>query len=318
MRAIRVLIASRRTHRYANTLFWRKLNGLLTRLFDAYDSFAVDRSGGDNLTGHQALYLFKRIVRRHVADLRVCDETALSDNFSETLLRISSIRALKNLYPLADNICDLRYFDFLFLQIAECQHDMFGDRPVVEITWNERGLFDEVCRLQNSCVILSLHNGFLHGTRALSYFKKGLAAVAHLPDDLLEFYKLSEVKHPEAIEFIPVNRDTLLALTKVAKRDKTIICAPDVFNPKTRRYDLITMGMFQFAKYANVPLYLFDFCIDDDCKLTGFIKGPIDCRQGSGKAAEEFISFCRSVSGRTLTIVNKGWGRTDRESVACN
>jgi hypothetical protein len=318
MQAIRFLIASRRTHRYANTLFWRKLNALLTALFDAFDSFTVIRSRADNLSGHRALDLFKRIVHRHVADLKVCDEAAFSDNFSETLLRISSIWALKKLYPLANNIYDLRYFDFLFLQIAECQQDKFGDRPFVEITWNERDLFDEVCRLQNSCVILSLHNGFLHGTRALSYFKKDLAAVAHFPDDLLEFYKLSEVKHPEAIEFIPVNRDTLLTLTKVAKRDKTIICAPDVFNQKTRRYDLITMGMFQFAKYANVPLYLFDFCIDDDCKLRGFIKGPIDCRQGSVKAAEEFISFCRSVSGRTLTIINKGWSRIDRESIACN
>ena len=307
---IRVLIAARRKHRYANTRLWRKLNALLTEVFDAVDLFIAwagapfTHSRVDSLADHRALDLFKRIVRRHVADLEVYDKLAFSNNFGETLLTFASIRALKKLYPLAENAFCLRYLDFLYGQIAVCRQKMFGDQPVVEIAWNEPRLFEEVCCLPNSCVILILHNGFAHGTRALSYSKKSLAAVTSF-DPIVEFYKKNGVNHPEDIEIIPVNCETLLTLTKVAQKNKAIICVPDVVNPKTGRHNLLSIGMFQLARYANVPLYFFDFCIDDDGILRGFIKGPIDYGAGPVRAAEEFISFCQSISGRTLTIIEK-------------
>ena len=100
-----------------------------------------------------------------------------------------------------------------------------------------------------------------------------------------------------------MNSETLLTLTEVAKRNKAIICAPDVVNPKTGQYDLLSIGMFHFARYINLPLYFFDFYMDEDCVLRGFIKGPIDFGLGPVKAAEDFIRFCQSISGRNLTLI---------------
>jgi hypothetical protein len=56
-------------------------------------------------------------------------------------------------------------------------------------------------------------------------------------------------------------------------------------------------------------LYFVDFFVDDDCILRGFINGPIDYSAGPVKAAEEFISFCQRISGRSPKIVKKGWDR---------
>ena len=156
IRVLIVLIATRRQHRYASTRLGRK--------------FLV-------------LHLFKRIVRRHVADLEAHDKLAFSNNFKETLPRVASIKALKKIYPLAENTFGLRYLDFVYWQIAECRQDP----PILEIAWNEPRLFEEICCLPNSCVILILHNGFTHGTRALSYSKKRLAAVIRFPDPIRDF-----------------------------------------------------------------------------------------------------------------------------------
>jgi hypothetical protein len=312
---MRVLIAARRQRRYAHTRPWGKLNAFLTYVFDAADLLIAVagvpfvRPRLDKKSRRLALNLFKRVVRRHLADLEVRDRLALSDNFKETLLRFASVRALKKLYPLAENIYGLRYLDFLYYQIAKCRQEMFGDRPIVEVVWNEPKLFEDVCCLPNSCIILILHNGFVHGTRALSYSRKSLAAVTGFPDKIGRFYRMNKVKHPEDIEIISVNHDTLLTLTKVAKNNKAIICAPDVPNPKTGRLDFLSVGMFQLARYADVPLYFFDFRMDDDCTLRGFIKGPVDCSAGPSKTAEDFIGFCQSVSGRTFTIIDKSFGR---------
>jgi len=303
------LVAARRRHPYANTRLWRQLNALLTGIFDNVDLLIFFagapfiHSRVDNARGLRALDLFRRVVRRHMADLAVHDKSAFSDNFGKTLSAFASIRALKKLHPLAEDMYGLRYLDFLYLQILACRRELSGERLIVEVTWNEPGLFEDVCRLPNSCIILILHSRFPHGTRALSYSRKRLAVVGAYPDRILQFYKENKINNPEDIEIIPVNRETLLTLTKVAQKNKAIICSPDLVNPKTGRLDLLSIGMFQLAKYANVPLYFFDFCIDDNCLLRGFIKGPVDCAAGPVKAAEEFVSFCQSISGRTLTII---------------
>ena len=236
-----------------------------------------------------------------MADLEASDKFALSNNFRETLSKVAAIAALKKLYPLAENVYSLRYLDFLYWQIAERRQEP----PIVEISWNEPELFRKICDLPNSCVILALHNGFAHCARSLSYSKKRLASVIGFPDLILKFYKRNKVHHPEDIEIIPANSETLLKLTEVAKKNKAIICAPDVINPKTGRCDFLSLGMFYFAKYANLPVYFFDFYMDEDCMLRGFIHGPIDNALGPTKAAEDFIRFCRSVSGRAPTVVDK-------------
>jgi hypothetical protein len=151
-----------------------------------------------------------------------------------------------------------------------------------------------------------LHNGFAHGTRALSYFKRNLVAVFAFPEHSAEFYKANKVNRPDDIEIIPVNREVLLKLAEVAKNNKAITCTPDAVNQESGRYDLLSLGMFQLARHANVPLYFVDFCMDDDCILRGFIRGPIDYSDGPLKAAEDFRSFCQSISGRVLTIMDKG------------
>ena len=175
---------------------------------------------------------------------------------------------------------------------------------IADVVWHEPELFDEICNLPYSCIILVLHNGFVHGTRALSYSKKKLAAVIGDPETILDDYKDNKVNHPEEIEIIPANSETLLRLTEVAKANKAIICAPDVFNPKTERCDLLSSAMFRFVGYTHLPLYCFDFYMDDDCVLRGFIKGPLEFERGPAKAAEDFIRFCKSVSGRDLTLMN--------------
>jgi hypothetical protein len=315
MPGIRSLVAARRNHRYGGTYPWRKLNTLLIGIFDAADylmalSDAVFfQSRADSVSGRRALHFFSRIVHRHVADLGLPDRGGLSNDIKERVLKVSSIKYLKKLYPHVDNMFGLKYLDFLYWRFAEFQQIIFGDRPIIDVTWNEPMLFEEMCCLQNSCVVLVLHNGFAHGPRAISYSEKKLAAVMAYPDQGLEFFRANKVNRPEDIEIIPVNRETLLTLTKVAKENKAMICAPDAVDPQTGRFDLLSLGMFQLAQYTNVPLYFVDFFVDDDCILRGFINGPIDYSAGPVKAAEEFISFCQRISGRSPKIVKKGWDR---------
>lgn len=303
---IRSLIALRRTHRYANTKPWAILNELLSAVLDAVD-LSIFRARTlfnfrkTDLSAHLALLLFTRIVHRHMADLEAGDKLALSNNFRETLSKVAAIAVLKKLYPIAENIYSLRYLDFLYWRIAESRQNP----PIVDVLWNEPGVFGEICDLPNSCVILALHNGFAHCARAFSHSKKRLAAVIGFPDLILQFYKRNKVYHPDDIEIVPVNNETLLKLTEVAKRNKAIICAPDVINPNTGRCDLVSLGMFYFAKYANLPVYFFDFCVDEDCALRGFIRGPIETDVDPLKAAEAFIRFCRSVSGRAPRVIDK-------------
>lgn len=314
MPGIRSLIAARRNQRYGGTYPWRRLNTLLIGILDAADYFmalsgvVVFQSRADSVSGSRALHFFSRIVHRHVADLGPPDRGGLSNDVKERLLKVSSIRYLKKLYPYVENMFGLKYMDFLHWRFAELQQILFGDRPIIDVTWNEPMLFEEVCGLQSSCVVLILHNGFAHGTREISYSGRKLAVVLGYPEHGLEFFRANKVR-PENIEVIPVNRETLLTLTKAAKENKAMLCAPDAANPQTGRFDLLSLGMFQLAQYTNVPLYFFDFRMDDDCTLRGFIKGPIDYSAGPVKAAKEFISFCQCISGRSLKIVNKGWSR---------
>jgi hypothetical protein len=238
-----------------------------------------------------------------MADLEVHDKLAFSDNLRKTLLRFASIGVLRRLYPLAENAFRLRYLDFLYLAVGQTRQYTTGHRPVVEIVWSEPRLFEEICALPSSGIVLLLHGGSLQGTRTLSYSRRNLAAVIREPERVLTSYKNSKVHNPEDIEIIPVNRETLLALTNVVKRNKVIICAPDIV--LKGQPGLLSLAMFQFAARVKVPLYFFDFSMDEDCTLRGFIKGPIDCGAGVVKAAEDFIGFCQSVSGRTLTIMER-------------
>jgi hypothetical protein len=240
-----------------------------------------------------------------MADLEVHDKLAFSDGFRKTLLRFASIGALRRLYPLAQNMFSLRYLNFVYLTIAQMRQYVAGDRPIVETVWKEPKLLDDIYALPSSCIVLGLHNGFAHCTRALSRSGRNLAAVVGAPAGVLAAYKFNKVNKPEDIEIIPVNRETLVALTKVVKSNKVIICLPDVFNHKTGRVELLSLAMFEFAVRTKVPLHFFDFCMDDDGTFWGFIKGPIDCSAGAVKAAEDFIGFCQSVSGRTLTIMER-------------
>jgi hypothetical protein len=319
---IRILVAVRQKHRYANTYPWRKLNSFLTGIFNTVDYFIAMaglvfcQSQARSLSGHRTLHFFKRIVHRLVADLESHDGSVRSHDPRKTLLRLSSVGALRKLYPYAENIFGLKYLDFLYLQFADCQQGLFGDRPIVDVAWNQPELFEEVCCLQKSCVILILHNGFAHGIRALSYFKKNLVAVFYFPEYSADFYKANKVNRPNDIEIIPVDREVLLKFTKVAKNNKAMICAPDAGDQDTGHYDLLSLGMFQLARSVNVPLYFFDFCMDDDCILRGFIKGPVDYSAGAFEAAEDFRRFCQSISGRTLTIMDKGWESRLRRPVS--
>lgn len=308
MWVIRTLVAKRRRHRYADTRFWRTLNAYITALFDTVDLIVVlagvpfrSHSG----SAERALHSFRCIVLRHMADVEVHDKRAFSDGFRKTLLRFASIGALRRLYPLAQNMFTLRYLDFVYLTIAQIRRHVTGDQPIIDIVWKEPKLLDEICALPGSCIVLGLHKGFTHCTRALSYSGRNLAAVVNRPDKVLAAYKANKVNNPEDIEVIAVNRETLLALTKVARDNKVIICLPDVFDHKTGRCERLSLAMFQFAARVKVPLYFFDFCMDDVGTFWGFIKGPIDCGDGADVAAQDFVGFCQSVSGRKLTIIER-------------
>jgi hypothetical protein len=80
------------------------------------------------------------------------------------------------------------------------------------------------------------------------------------------------------------------------------MCTPDYRDPETS-YDFISLGMFKLAEYSGIPLYFVDYVIDESGILRGFIKGPIE-NKAAESAAEDFLSFCRSVSGRDLSLTH--------------
>jgi hypothetical protein len=188
MPGIRSLIAARRNQRYGGIYPWRRLNTLLIGILDAADYFmalsgvVVFQSRADSVSGSRALHFFSRIVHRHVADLGLTAKGGLSNDIKERLLKVSSIGYLKKLYPHVENMFGLKYLDFLYWRFAELQQKLFGDRPIIDVTWNEPMPFEEMCRLQKSCVVLVLHNGFAHGPREISYYGRKLAAVLGYPE----------------------------------------------------------------------------------------------------------------------------------------
>jgi hypothetical protein len=301
MAGIRVDIAARRTHRYANTRPWIILNSVLSSVFDIVDlSIGLGRRPFSRGAADNA---FKRIIRRHLEDVQVHDKRAVSDNFRDTLLQLAAVKALRVCYPRCVNIFNLRYLDFIYLQTAECLEQSLNERPILDINWNDHELLKDMCSLSRACIILALHNGFAHTTRAVSFSEKKIAAVIYFPDQILAIYQFNKVRNPQNIEIVPVNRHTLLTLTKIVKQNRAIICAPDDFVSETGRFDSLSLAMFKLAEYSLVPLYFVDYLIDDSGILHGFIKGPIENRAAES-AAEDFLSFCKSVSGRDLSIIH--------------
>ena len=307
MPGIKAVIGARRAHRYANTRPWIIFNSFLSNVFDAVDlSIALSRRPfiQPRLAADEAVDVFKRVVRRHLADVRVYDKCAISDNFRITLLQLAAVRALRILYPRCVNIYNLRYLDFIYLQTGECLEESFNKRSILDVTWNSYELLKDMCSLSRACIILGLHNGFAHTTRAVSFSEKKIAAVIWNPDQVLAFYQTNKVRNPQDIEIVPVNRHTLLTLTKIAKQNKAIICAPDYRNSETGSCDFVSLAMFKLAEYSGVPLYFVDYVIDERGILHGFIKGPVENKAGSESVAEDFLSFCKSISGRDLTITH--------------
>src|SRR5260370_23305989 len=120
MPGIKVDIAARRTHRYANTRPWIILNSVLSNGFDIVDlSIALSISVALCRRTDTALRAFKRIIRRHLEDVQVYDKRAISDNFRATLLQLAAVKALRVLYPCCANGYNLRYLDFIYLQTPE-------------------------------------------------------------------------------------------------------------------------------------------------------------------------------------------------------
>jgi hypothetical protein len=297
-------IAARRTHRYADTRPWIILNSVLSNVFDIVDiSIALSISVALGRRTDTAARAFKRIIRRRLADIQVYDKCATLDNFRVTLLQLAAVKALRALYPRCANPYQLRYLDIVYLETAVALEESLNERPILDITWNNHELLKDMCSLSSACIILALHNGFTHTARAVSFSKKKIAAVTVLaPDQILSTYQINKVRNPQDIEIIPVNRHTLLTLTKIVKQNKAIICAPS-YRSETGNYDLLSLGMFKLAEYSRVPLYFVDYLIDESGILHGFIKGPIE-NKAAESVAEDFLSFCRSVSGRDLSIIH--------------
>jgi hypothetical protein len=135
----------------------------------------------------------------------------------------------------------------------------------------------------------------------VSLSEKKIATVIAYPDQILPTYQINKVRNPQDIEIVAKNRHALLTLTKIFKQNKAIICAPDCRFSETGSFDFLGLAMFKLAEYSRVPLYFVDYLIDQSGILHGFIKGPIE-NKAAESAAEDFLSFCRSVSSRDLSL----------------
>lgn len=290
--AIRGVIAARRVHRYANSRPWIIFNSFLSNVYDIVDLSRALSSRRPSIYADNAFF---RIVRRHSADVQVYDKTAISANFQTTLLQLATIKVLRVLYPRCVNIYNLRYLDFIYLLAAQSL-----GKSILDVTWNNPELLKDMCSLSSACIILGLHNGFAHTARTVSFSDKKIAAVSRW--DLLAFYQINKVRNPQDIEIVPVNQYTLLTLAKIAKQNKAIICTPDYPNSETGTFDFISLGMFKLAEYSQIPLYFVDYLMDERGILRGFIKGPIE-NKAAESVAEDFLSFCRSISGRDLLLL---------------
>jgi len=242
-----------------------------------------------------------------LADLQVYDRLAYSENFRSTFLQLSATVGARMLYRYCENSFNLRYLDFLYLHAAMCVAGLVNELPYFEIIWNDENRFKEMCSTTKSCIIVVLHNGFFHTARAISMSEKKIAQVTGVPDQTLAHLQSHKVRNPEGIEIVPVDRNTLLTLSRVAKGNKAIICAPDALNPTTQNCDQLYLGMFKLSEYTGAPIYFVDYALDRTCSLRGFIKGPIEVKAGAAeKAAEDFLEFCGAISGRQkLTIMRR-------------
>jgi hypothetical protein len=323
LRGVRSVIAARRTHRYANAKPWKILNAAVGRVFDAVDlslalgAVAVLRPLA---AGHRALHHFKRITRRRVADLLAEEKGAASAaNFPATLLRLSGTRSLRVLYPRCINIYNLGYLDFVYLQAAPFAVDANGLKPMLDVTWNDPDRFALMCSGERACIILVPHTGFMHTTRAVSFTDKKIAQVVTNDDRAPILMEMNGVRNAGEIEVITVDQYILLNLSAMARTGRAIICAPDSVDLKTGRCDFLNLPMFTLAQYTGVPVYFVDYVTDERARLHGFIKGPVVIGAGEVEAAAQaFIDFCKSASGRRLTVVRKETPTRGRAADAVN
>src|SRR5262249_7792403 len=147
----------------------------------------------------------------------------------------AAVKALRVLHPHCPNVFQLRYLDFIYLQTAMGLHWPLNEIPILEISWNDQELLQEMRSPSSACIILTLHNGFTHTARALSLSERKIAAVSRFL--LLDTYQKNKVQNPHDIEIVFVNRHTLLKLTEIARQNKAIICTPDF--PITGNFDYL-------------------------------------------------------------------------------
>lgn len=317
---VRNVIAARRTHRYATTKPGMILSASVSRLFDFVDfglvlctvPFLRRRAAG-----HAAEHHFKRILRRRLEDIHAGEtrgegvqaaslpaegESAGIGKFQTTLLSLAAGRALRALYPHCANLYNLAYLDFVYLHAAAFTYLRQRAKPYLEVVWNHPDVFAAMCSSSDACLILSPHTGFMHTARAVSLSAKRIAQVYSNAEEH-GFLELNGVRNPREVEVIPVDEHTLLRLSEIAKTDRAILCAPDSEDPVTGRCDFLNLPLFKLAQYTRIALYFVDYALDEKANLRGFIKGPIRVgANGAEAAAQAFIDFCASSTGRRLVV----------------
>jgi hypothetical protein len=194
-----------------------------------------------------------------------------------------------------DNPYRLDYLDFFYhriLIIFQKHHINFV--PKIIIQSNQK--ISNLINLQESNIIVGIHDGFAFTTRLISEQTKSISAIAlSARKTQSEGFKMTGVR--AGVNVIEADRYSLVNVLSCFKSNHTL-CSHVDFRFDTNEYVFISPALFQLSIDNKIPLYFSSFKVNDKGVINAYFKKSPNSKIAT-TTINEFIKFINETSGYT-------------------
>jgi len=189
----------------------------------------------------------------------------------------------------------LDYLDFFYhrvLILFQKHHIHFV--PKIIIQSNQK--INNLINLEESNIIVSVHDGFAFSTRLISEQTKFISAIAlSAQKTQSEAFKMTGVR--EGVNVIEADRYCLVNSLYYLNRKHTL-CSHVDFRFNSKEYGYISPTLFQLSIDNKIPLYFSHYRVDDEGVVNAYFKKSPNLRIAK-TMINEFIDFINETSGYT-------------------
>ena len=201
----------------------------------------------------------------------------------------------KQSFDFIDNPSRLDYLDFFYHRILILfQKHHINFVPKIIIQSNQK--INNLINLEESNIIVSVHDGFAFSTRLISEQTKFISAIALLAQKTKsEAFKMTGVR--EGVNVIEADRYCLVNSLYYLNRKHTL-CSHVDFRFNSKEYGYISPTLFQLSIDNKIPLYFSNYRVDDEGVVNAYFKKSPNSRVAK-TMINEFIDFINETSGYT-------------------